>query len=434
MIQYSTRDILNKAKQLADLENSDFISYSESLTLLNDAYSKVYQTAINAGDLMYVKKLCLEENSSSYYGDNISTFKLPNDFYQLYSIRATTVGAHSYPIPRHVKDGHDCSASYEIKNDKLIIYSNVISEIEIEYYPIPSTLFVKRDDLDLSSFSGKPLAYYKDTIITYNPGSFQASAYNLIESETVNTWSLVSEEELKESGGQPVVIIHRAYAGYNGLIIKYSVDGKEKTLSFDYDEPNNPSKIIFNDPKIVVRQDDGIFLDSAEDDVKSMLITEDEVFTVNVVGDEEKLNNEILLPGTENMIDILEDDKLFITNKEGKSTIYDINKNEVVDVIGNRMEKIICVGDNSLTTGYGALSKKAGRSFVIKSLFNDTVLDYPNNLYFTMLSYMLAISYKIKQNADIAPLSASYDETVQQYYDMLRRDGNAPLRINNSYR
>ena len=41
MIRYNASDVIKKAKQLADLENSDFISWNESITLLNDAYQNI---------------------------------------------------------------------------------------------------------------------------------------------------------------------------------------------------------------------------------------------------------------------------------------------------------------------------------------------------------------------------------------------------------
>ena len=46
MIRYNASDVIKKAKQLADLENSDFISWNESITLLNDAYQNIYQKAL----------------------------------------------------------------------------------------------------------------------------------------------------------------------------------------------------------------------------------------------------------------------------------------------------------------------------------------------------------------------------------------------------
>ena len=36
MIKYTTKDIVNRAKQLADLNNSDFISWNENINLLNE--------------------------------------------------------------------------------------------------------------------------------------------------------------------------------------------------------------------------------------------------------------------------------------------------------------------------------------------------------------------------------------------------------------
>ena len=55
MITYFASDIIKKATQLADLENSNFISWNENISLLNDAYTKVYSDIINQNDLYYIK-------------------------------------------------------------------------------------------------------------------------------------------------------------------------------------------------------------------------------------------------------------------------------------------------------------------------------------------------------------------------------------------
>ena len=73
MIRYNASDVIKKAKQLADLENSDFISWNESITLLNDAYQNIYQKSINKGNNDFVRVIQTSEKC----------INLPRDFYQL---------------------------------------------------------------------------------------------------------------------------------------------------------------------------------------------------------------------------------------------------------------------------------------------------------------------------------------------------------------
>lgn len=43
----TTKDIINRAKRIADLENSDFITYNEQIQMLNDCYNEVYKKTIS---------------------------------------------------------------------------------------------------------------------------------------------------------------------------------------------------------------------------------------------------------------------------------------------------------------------------------------------------------------------------------------------------
>ena len=55
MITYNASDIIKRATQLADIENSDFISFSEKIALLNEAYQTIYQKGINKGNNSFVR-------------------------------------------------------------------------------------------------------------------------------------------------------------------------------------------------------------------------------------------------------------------------------------------------------------------------------------------------------------------------------------------
>ena len=79
MITYNASDIVKRAEQLADLENSDFISFSEKIALLNEAYQVLYQKGINKDVNAFVK----------YINTRDRVIQLPRDFYQL---KAITMG------------------------------------------------------------------------------------------------------------------------------------------------------------------------------------------------------------------------------------------------------------------------------------------------------------------------------------------------------
>ena len=106
---------------------------------------------------------------------------------------------------------------------------------------------------------------------------------------------------------------------------------------------------------------------------------------------------------------------------------YGLFNNDEYEVIG-----INELNDNE---GYGIsiIDTYDTNHVLLHSHFVDTLLLYPNNIYFNFMAMLLAISYKIKQNADVTVLSAKYGEMEAQYFDSLSRDVNNVVRITNVY-
>ena len=135
MIRYNASDVIKKAKQLADLENSDFISWNESITLLNDAYQNIYQKSINKGNNDFVRVIQTSEKC----------INLPRDFYQL---KALTLKQDRFntPIMRRPQNGSFDDLSYDIYNNTLLINGYSSGTIILEYYPTPVTLTLPNKD------------------------------------------------------------------------------------------------------------------------------------------------------------------------------------------------------------------------------------------------------------------------------------------------
>lgn len=64
----------------------------------------------------------------------------------------------------------------------------------------------------------------------------------------------------------------------------------------------------------------------------------------------------------------------------------------------------------------------------------DTQLDFPNHIFYQLCSIYLAEYYKIKQGADVSALKMMEQEAWNTYYDVLTRDINQPLVIQDAYR
>jgi hypothetical protein len=133
-------DIILRSKQIADLENSDYISPEEFEFMLNEVMDKVYADLINIGDKYYVKT-------------TTSTI-LPTDFMCL-----AAVFMNETPVPS--KPNSACPGTnygwfYDLQKDHIEFGTDMHGPVLIEYYPTPEHIYwpthdVHPDSLDLPS-------------------------------------------------------------------------------------------------------------------------------------------------------------------------------------------------------------------------------------------------------------------------------------------
>lgn len=127
MISYKASDLILLAMKLADLENVGFTSSEENRSYINNAWAEIYQQAIDNGELFYLNSTTLHQ------GEN----NLPEDFHQVYNIKDHNWNA----LPKYNKDMRKSDVYYRIMNSK--IYINGKDEVEMEYFPAPSTLDIE---------------------------------------------------------------------------------------------------------------------------------------------------------------------------------------------------------------------------------------------------------------------------------------------------
>ena len=83
---------------------------------------------------------------------------------------------------------------------------------------------------------------------------------------------------------------------------------------------------------------------------------------------------------------------------------------------------------------YVITKKIFGSQMFLEGYGENIDLDYPNNLYFVLLSYMLAIQFKVKQSADTTELQRLYEVAEQQFMESITSDANDYYQIKNVYK
>ena len=404
---------------LADLQNSDFISWKENIMFLDNAWTELYQSLINHGDKTYLQEF-------SFSGER--TY-LPDDFYQLYYVCYTN-GTYEKPIARKAKTSTGQGPYYDIVGNELIIYRDSVSnmnKIKVQYYPIKRAITYSANEVDLNHDNTMSFSSIYDVAGRYALVNITSSS----SSESREIWDMIEGQKVANAtnnstflyivSGRPEALVR------NGIYFKVNNNGYYSTYS------NNKLSIYSILGNNLVREVNVplAFYNKLSSNVTGTF-TNDAVYLYSQysyldqpAGVYELRDGIIkaISACTATSIVNFNGNVYYNDNTEGI-----IKNNEVLYPVGS-FSQFNGVMKEDLNTGYGVLVDK----YLLKSNFEDTELDFPNNFYYNILAYKLAIYYKIKQNADPSGLMLMLSEAEKTFYNTLPRDENNFIRIANAY-
>lgn len=401
-MKYLASEIAYRAKQLADLTNTDFISNEEDIHYINDAWKEFYQLLINKGDKQFVKEV---ELAGSTINGQVE-YSMPDDCYQILSIK------NNYGIiTRKADSENEASNTYEIVNNKIRLYGTQ-GHIVMTYYTVPEfiTLPDKTIETDLSYNT-------VSTFTDYIQNSFintDKSVYNARTSELVAT----TENSLILKGGKLGV--------YNATL--YDFDGN--VVINDFSSSNGR---IVDSQGIKWTRNNTTTWQSINDTMTIPAYTEGVMFKDgSVVG---VLNSKLYLYQNDEQTD-LNLDKL----KDGSMYVASFGDHEFAYVDGyvfeyyngnlQNYEEVAVPGKYLFPLKYGVVYYDG--NIKIKSLLPDTEFNFPNELYVEVLAASLAIRYAMKQNASVEGLNNLYENMKGQFLNSLSQDSGY-TRMNNVY-
>lgn len=407
MIKYTGNDIISRAEQIADLEHSDFISDEEKLALLNESFLILYQKVIDSNDKLFT--------TTAYARSGMF---LPPDFYQLSELY---VERTKEPIP---KKNSVQKKGYEIVNGRLYYSREYQDEaIVIQYAQVPPTIFIQEKTIDspyVNAIAANSNIFvhldddeniiisdiYSDTVIDLGPKSdtpfTDIAVYTngiLLKNENQISLYRFDTNEIGTIGEGKIPAINQNTIYLFDTITKQVVDLDYNVylaeLDIDFD---NATSIIYFNSMAIYQVGDNFYICNKFEKVDISPI---------------KLKSSLV-------------DCLYAVANTGKLLKL---KHDCVEPIQTQYTPIGIVSEKYVLT-----RRAFGNVDFLEGLRDSTLLDYPNNLFFVTLSYMLAIQFKIKQSADITALSAVYEEVKNQFFGSLNRDANQFYQINNVYR
>ena len=419
MITYNASDIVKRAMSLADIENSDFISFAEKISLLNEAYQTIYQKGLNKDVNAFVR----------YINTRNKVIQLPRDFYQL---KAVTLGRDKdvRVILRRPANASFNTLSYDMINNTLQINGETSGgTVCVEYFPVPTTLtfpnvtknlelqnvldmhkdiYLEQDDTDVYIRSLSDTGYAKKVEFAKVPPVAIPRLLIHMEDDFI-TFSDSTTQYLFDLNTEQVVETNLPVVIYNHKTYLYDSTNKKLLIpnisvaveDLEIDLHNCTINILSEDKTKYVGQNynSGLFINGAHQDFSAS-----KMFYWN--------------------------DLVYLSNGSALLTVYhfgrDFTENKLLD------EAIVSIVDINDNTGYGYLGKRLN-SYNLVSFFDDTQLNFPNNTYFVFMSYLLALAFKSKQGSDTSQLAMQLDLAEETFYDTLARDDWNPTRITNVY-
>ena len=388
MIKFRAIDVYNRALAIADLQNSNFISYGDGFYMLNAAYRKVYQDAINQGDLNYLVEVRLIANRNS-------TFKLPDDFYQLAMV--TDDYGNEIPMLRLAYSMADYG--YLIKNNTIVL-RNVNGNIILKYYPVPDTITFKNarrqsNKVLVASQFGTPFTGFDTKVFTTS-----RYAYDMQTSQAYNMSTLVNSYQ-------------HILVGRDGILV--ILNGEYRFALFNASSYTD----TFVRPLLTTS---GNFIENTFDNISGWGWCNDDASARYVVSDGVYFNGKLIGTSADLMRSNLDNGRVIYWN--GQWCFVTLSKIVYPDGSWESTDSptAIALLKCDTETGYGYVIPTVN-NFSVEGWTPDTVIDYPNNTLFDLTVYELAIQFRIKQGADPSGL--------MQMYQQLEKTYNKTISMNN---
>ena len=363
--------LITRAKQIADVANTDFLSYDELVDYLNVSFKNVYQTIIQYNLNVFTVEANLVGSSGVY--------KLPFDCYQIKSVKNPYTGVE---IPRKADSESMYGSHYEIVNDNLVLGPSC-GPVTITYWRKPYFLTFPNATLETNYNKAEDtevLDVCKDAILVKD-----AENKYYIK-------SLLTDSKLDLSFIEPNEY-EKMYLGNNFIV---GINGSAYEVKDFY------GNLVFHGEitaDYFIKSDDGLIYIGVLDTDKVNILELDNVTEVTSIKFTSKPENIICI---DNEFYFVEKDAMpvgifdcrpaYTTPDKNLHLIndqFDRSRDIIEFVSVPTIGKLIC-------TNYGFLDF-SGKLY---SNVPDTQLSFPNNLFFDCISYDLAIRFLCKMNAD----------------------------------
>lgn len=428
---YTASDIVKRALQLADISNTDFLTHQEMEQYMNDAWVAVLGTMINKGVHVFIKEVSLHGASNT----NRTEYKLPDDLWQICSLKTRT----GVMITRKAESENESSNTYEIFNDTLRLYGTS-SDLILTYWttPVHVTFPDKTIELEdlLTRYGRDIVATYGNKVVIKNNTGDGQNIYTIVNAVT---GELIGQRQEMEDDVLDVILtedyfVLKKYAidKEDGATTLEVYDEKGEELLFDlyedfyqgvYKVPSNSRFNLATDTLLFDINNEQMIVHK-EGKIRAIYEIEDDLYLIYDDGLVSQINEE----GEEIELTTLDPvPNSYLVSKSGVLLSFVDNK-ELLTLPDGQLWPLN-IPEPKAAIDYGYISKSLKR---ITSSEQDTVFDFPNDLFVSMIAYQIAILCAAKQNASSEGLVSGYQQAFQTFMNVFDQNG-AFTRVVNVY-
>lgn len=385
-MKYVASELVERALQLADLQNTSFLSHRELTAYLNESWRGLYQMFINQSDKQFI---C--ETSLKQAGGGITEYCIPEDLFQIHSLKDRISGRVYLRAPVNASP---CDGTYEIVNGKIRLYG-IGGDLVLTYYKTPTYISIPNKTIKLD-IEGNILSTSGNNILLES-----GSIYDVINQEKIGEVTI--NEQVEQ------VVLCKGF-----VIFKINVDGEYYVLYTSYKDNQLFVKNIDTDFTLL---NDGYYFYDNKVWFKDEFMFESETPDIYVTK-----NKDIILRTDIKEIPKFNDEQTYLSTSE--PVMY-----EGTDLISTKLD--IDYFDLLGVVSYGYITTDGTDKYLV-SYIPDTLLNFPNQLYFELIAAECAMRFLLKQNADITGIQNIYNNMANSYKNSLSQNGAYP-RITNIY-
>jgi len=428
----NSREIVLRARSLADLVNSDFITIDDEVSSLWESWKDIYSKITDSSDDYFISSIIIDTAGNTVQlGTNEWELILPNNIYKIrfvnyYNGRWISMDKFNTNQRNRVT----FAPQYRWRGNKLWIIGNSLpGQIRIDYYPAPIKPSIPEADYN-----------YCLSYPLYN----RSGISNLSFTRTINSTQTEPTDYL-------------FYIYNNDIFVESTLLQTKVTL---YSAATAPTNLVYNlgylywiDAGNIYRAPTDFTSTlvpvaiTATSDIISFTISNGEIYFTNAIE-----TNKCTLTGTDTTqvynyqtsnvyligLDVyyIDTDILYknaISTGLSALSIYSdgvhLYRLDSAGVL-YKDDEILRLSISTIGIGGDEFIPIINTSLNIKAIstLDNTEFDYPINEANEIMAYQSAIDYKRKQNADTTALIGRLTEIWDRFMDVLKRDEGLPER------